>query len=64
MSLFTSTDSVLLSRLADLRDDASPIGLAHRTVREAALGVNEETVAGEYFALFAGLRQGSLLPYS
>ena len=62
--LSRSPDSVLLSRLADLRDDASPLGLAHGVVREAALRVSEETAASEYFALFAGLREGSLLPYS
>src|SRR5258708_15978435 len=59
-----SPDSVLLSLLSDLRDDASPIGVAHGAVREAAVRVNEETAAREYFALFAGLREGSLLPYS
>jgi len=53
-------DSVLLSRLADLRDDASPIGVAHGAVRDAALRVNEATAEREYFALFAGLREGSL----
>jgi TorA maturation chaperone TorD len=62
--LSRSPDSVLLSRLADLRDDASPIGAAHGAVREAAVRVNEEGAAREYFALFAGLREGSLLPYS
>src|SRR5256885_388524 len=62
--LSRSPDSVLLSRLADLPDDASPIGAAHGAVREAALRVNEEGAAREYFALFAGLREGSLLPYS
>jgi TorA maturation chaperone TorD len=62
--LSRSPDSVLLTRLADLRDDASPLGLAHGAIREAALRVNEETAASEYFALFAGLREGSLLPYS
>ena len=62
--LSRSPDSVLLSCLADLRDDASLIGLAHGAVREAALRVNEETAASEYFALFAGLQEGSLLPYS
>jgi hypothetical protein len=34
--LWRSPDSMLLSRLADLRDDASPIGVAHGAVREAA----------------------------
>src|SRR5258708_23651308 len=62
--LSRSPDSVLLNRLADLRDDASPIGVAHGAVREAAVRVNEEGAAREYFALFAGLREGSLLPYS
>jgi TorA maturation chaperone TorD len=62
--LSRSPDSLLLSRLADLRDDANPIGVAHGAVREAAVRVNEETAAREYFALFAGLREGSLLPYS
>jgi len=46
--LSRSPDSVLLSRLADLRDDASPIGLAHGAVREAALRVNEETAVRSY----------------
>jgi TorA maturation chaperone TorD len=62
--LSRSPDSVLLSRLADLRDDASPIGVAHGAVREAAVRVNEEKAAQEYFVLFAGLGEGSLLPYS
>jgi TorA maturation chaperone TorD len=62
--LSRSPDSVLLSLLSDLRDDASPLGVAHGAVREAAVRVNEETAAREYFALFGGLREGSLLPYS
>jgi TorA maturation chaperone TorD len=57
-------DSRLLSRLADLRGDASPIGMAHAALGEAAGRVNEDDVAQEYFALFAGLGQGQLLPYS
>src|SRR5207244_5769924 len=35
-----------------------------RAVRDAALRVNKATAEREYFALFAGLREGSLLPYS
>ena len=57
-------DSPLLSRLADLRGDASPIGMAHTALGEAAGRVNEDDVAQEYFALFAGLGQVQLLPYS
>jgi TorA maturation chaperone TorD len=59
-----SPDSRLLSRLADLRGDASPIGMAHSALGEAAGRVSEDDVAQEYFALFAGLGQGQLLPYS
>jgi TorA maturation chaperone TorD len=57
-------DSRLLSRLADLRGDASPIGMAHTALGEASGRVSEDDVAQEYFALFAGLGQGQLLPYS
>ena len=59
-----SPDSQLLSRLADLWGDASPIGMAHAALGEAAGRVSEDSVVQEYFALFAGLGQGQLLPYS
>jgi TorA maturation chaperone TorD len=57
-------DSRLLSRLTDLRGDPSPIGVAHTALGEAARRINEDDVAQEYFALFAGLGQDQLLPYS
>jgi TorA maturation chaperone TorD len=62
--LSRSPDSQLISRLAGLRGDASPIGIAHTALGEAAGRVSETSVAQEYFALFAGLGQGQLLPYS
>jgi TorA maturation chaperone TorD len=62
--LSRSPDSRLIARLASLRGDATPIGVAHTALGEAAGRVNEENVAQEYFALFAGLGQGQLLPYS
>jgi TorA maturation chaperone TorD len=62
--LSRSPDSGLISRLALLRGDASPIGVAHTALGEAAGRVSEESVAREYFALFAGLGAGELLPYS
>jgi TorA maturation chaperone TorD len=64
MLLSHSPDSQLLSRLAGLRGDATPIGMAHTALGEAAGRVNEEHVAQEFFALFAGLGQGELMPYS
>lgn len=62
--LSRSPDSVLLTRLAALRGDASPIGAAHAALAEAATRVGEQIVEREFFALFAGLGEGSLLPYS
>jgi len=59
-----SPDAQLLSRLAGLHVDTSPIGLAHTALAEAAQQATEESVASEYFALFAGLRDGALLPYA
>jgi TorA maturation chaperone TorD len=62
--LSRSPDSVLLSRLVDLRGDASPIGAAHAALAEAATRVSEQNAEREFFALFAGLGEGALLPYS
>jgi TorA maturation chaperone TorD len=59
-----SPDAQLLTCLAGLRGDTSPIGLAHAALAEAARQATEESVAGEHFALFAGLRDGALLPYA
>jgi TorA maturation chaperone TorD len=59
-----SPNAQLLSGLVSLRGDASPIGLAHAALAEAAQRSSEESVAREYFSLFAGLRDGALLPYA
>lgn len=62
--LTRSPDTQLLSGLAGLRGDASPIGMAHIRLAEAARRTNDETAAREFFALFAGLGKGALLPYA
>jgi TorA maturation chaperone TorD len=62
--LSRSPDSALLSRLADLRGDASLIGAAHAALAEAATRVSQQNAAREFFVLFAGLGETSLLPYS
>jgi TorA maturation chaperone TorD len=62
--LSRSPDFALLSRLADLRCDASLIGAAHAALAEAATRVSEQNAAREFFVLFAGLGETSLLPYS
>jgi TorA maturation chaperone TorD len=62
--LSRSPDSRLISRLALLSGDASPLGIAHTALGEAAARTNEDKVAREYFDLFVGVGGGLLLPYS
>jgi len=61
--LARAPDAALLSRLASLQGDASPIGLAHAALAEAAAKARLENVEREYFDLFIGLGRGELLPY-
>jgi TorA maturation chaperone TorD len=56
-------DAGLLSRLAELRGDASPLGLAHADLAEAAADTTADKVEREYFNLFIGVGRGELLPY-
>jgi len=59
-----SPDALLLQRLAQLRGDATPLGLAHAALGEAAQRSEQERVGREYFNLFIGLGRGELLPYA
>jgi TorA maturation chaperone TorD len=61
--LARAPDAQLLARLARLRGDATPLGLAHAALGEAAAKADSERVAREYFDLFIGLGRGELLPY-
>jgi TorA maturation chaperone TorD len=53
----------LLDRLAALRGDPTPLGVAHAALAEAASRTNAERIEREYFDLFIGLGRGELLPY-
>jgi TorA maturation chaperone TorD len=53
----------LLDRLASLKVDASPLGLAQAGLAEAACAALPDAVAREYFDLFIGLGRGELMPY-
>lgn len=53
----------LLSALANLRGDASPLGVAHVALAEAADSIAAADAEREYFDLFVGLGRGELLPY-
>src|SRR5207302_1579237 len=62
--LARSPDTALLDRLAQLKVDASPLGLAHAALAEAAQAAKVEQVEREFFNLFIGLGRGELLPYA
>jgi TorA maturation chaperone TorD len=62
--LTRSPEAPFLSRLAGLRGDASPIGLAHIALAEAARRTTAEHVSREFFTLFGGLNERALLPYA
>jgi TorA maturation chaperone TorD len=61
--LARAPDQALLDRIAGLHGDASPLGLAHVALAEAARQTNVERAEREYFDLFIGLGRGELLPY-
>jgi TorA maturation chaperone TorD len=61
--LMRAPDAQLLAKLATLRGDASPLGLAHAALADAASRAEVAGVEREYFNLFIGIGRGELLPY-
>ncbi len=61
--LLRAPDAGLLQRLSQLRGDATPLGVAHAALAQAASAANVESVEREFFDLFIGLGRGELLPY-
>jgi TorA maturation chaperone TorD len=61
--LARAPDAALLERLAGLRGDASPLGLAHAALAEAAAATTPDRAGREFFDLFIGIGRGELLPY-
>jgi TorA maturation chaperone TorD/DNA-binding transcriptional regulator YdaS (Cro superfamily) len=61
--LARAPDADLLRRLGTLRGDASPLGVAHAALGEAANRRTSAQVEREFFNLFIGLGRGELLPY-
>lgn len=62
--LLHAPDAALLASLAELRGDASPLGVAHAALADAAAQATAESVEREYFGLFIGLGRGEVLPYA
>jgi TorA maturation chaperone TorD len=61
--LLRAPDATLLKRLSNLQGDASPLGLAHIALAQAAGSTTVERVEREFFDLFIGIGRGELLPY-
>jgi TorA maturation chaperone TorD/DNA-binding transcriptional regulator YdaS (Cro superfamily) len=61
--LARAPDAALLKSLSQLRGDASPLGIAHVELAEAAANTNAERIEREFFNLFIGIGRGELLPY-
>jgi TorA maturation chaperone TorD len=61
--LARAPDAPLLERLAKLRGDATPLGITHAMLSQAAADTTVERAEREYFDLFIGLGRGELMPY-
>ena len=61
--LARAPDTALLERIAKLRGDATPLGVAHAALAQAADGASAEKIAREFFDLFVGVGRGELLAY-
>jgi len=61
--LTRAPDTTLLSNLSELRADATPLGVAHAALAEAASQAKVDRVEREFFDLFIGLGRGELMPY-
>lgn len=61
--LARAPNASFLKKLATLRGDASPLGMAHVGLAEAAGAAKTEAVEREFFNLFIGVGRGELMPY-
>ena len=62
--LTRAPDAKLLEQLCGLRGDATPLGVAHVELAEAAKNAEVGNVEREFFDLFIGIGRGELLPYA
>jgi TorA maturation chaperone TorD len=53
----------VLAHLAELKGDATPLGVAHIELAQAAATADPDAISREYFDLFVGVGRGELLPY-
>jgi TorA maturation chaperone TorD len=61
--LLRAPDAKLLKQIGELRGDATPLGIAHIELAEAARNADAARIDREFFELFIGIGRGELLPY-
>jgi TorA maturation chaperone TorD len=61
--LLRAPDSERLGQLGNLRGGATPLGVAHIELAEAANSTDVAGIESEFFDLFIGIGRGELLPY-
>ena len=61
--LTRAPDEAFLQRLAALRGDPTPLGVAHVGLADAAGNADANKVEREFFNLFIGIGRGELMPY-
>jgi TorA maturation chaperone TorD len=61
--LARAPDAAFLKRIAALRGDTTPLGMAHRALARAAGEASADRIEREFFDLFIGVGRGELLPY-
>lgn len=62
--LFRVPTREVLQEVAALKGDASPLGMAHLALAQAAARTDIDTVNREFFDLFIGIGRGELVPYA
>ncbi|KRE18091.1 molecular chaperone [Bosea sp. Root381] len=62
--LWRAPTAATLAALRNLQGDASPLGMAHLALAEAADEATPESLRDEFFELFIGVGRGDLLPYA
>ena len=62
--LWHGPDAQMIAGLTQLRGDASPLGIAHAALAKAARHTDAAAAGREFFKLFGGLGQETLLPYA
>jgi TorA maturation chaperone TorD len=62
--LARAPDAALLKRIAALRGDATPFGMVHAAMGQAAGEASADRIEREFFDLFVGVGRGELLPYA